>query len=648
MHIVFLSIEIWLGLAITSYFGWVGMHHSLVRQRGWHLVFIGFILLMVKHMFYIFQVAFALQLLDEIGMTFIAILGEILIFLGFLKWMPLIVESMQQTQLSPPRKMTLPTSVPNEASRINYNEITLPDCNKQLEQYRLKLQQQAEISDILLENSPFAIIEWDAKGQIKHWSPQAQEVFGWTAPEMVGKHYSKWQFIYEDDEPQVIALFQELLGHRKTQTRQRILIRNYTKDKVIIYCEWHIHVRFNHDQFLSALTFAYNVNTREELRQTLQKNEARWRIIFNNAPIGICIFSLEGYVIKSNLEQEKMLGCHSRELQNRNLLEWTYPEDIENTSRSFKQASSGEDPFCQLENRYVRKDEQIIWANTHFSLVRKASGKRYCMVGMIQNITQRKQAEMALQTAHKNLEFHIENSPLAVIEWDGEFHLQRWSSPAQKMFGWSAEELMGNHLFGWHFVHEVDSTQVAQFIKLLMEGKRQRESLLTRNYHKNGQVLYCQWLISVRFEGNKPGSFLSFVQDVTAREQMRMALQETEEKFHQLAEHIDEVFYVIDLDTPSVNYISPYFENIWEQSREQLLKNPNTWMDSIHPADKKRVQVASENMKQRGTFEEEYRIILPNGTERWVRDRAFPIYNQSGQIHRVAGIAKDITCYKNR
>ncbi|HUS11154.1 MAG TPA: PAS domain S-box protein, partial [Pyrinomonadaceae bacterium] len=78
-------------------------------------------------------------------------------------------------------------------------------------------------------------------------------------------------------------------------------------------------------------------------------------------------------------------------------------------------------------------------------------------IAVIHDITERKRAEEAAQEAHQRLLFHVENSPLAVIEWDSDFRVSRWSASAQRLFGWKAEEVIGKHVSDWHFVFDEDA-----------------------------------------------------------------------------------------------------------------------------------------------------------------------------------------------
>ena len=119
-------------------------------------------------------------------------------------------------------------------------------------------------------------------------------------------------------------------------------------------------------------------------------------------------------------------------------------------------------------------------------------------------------------------------------------------------------------------------------------------------------------------------------------------LKETERRFRQLAENIDQTFWLYDPSTDRIIYISPSYEKISGRSAESVYGGPGAFLDAIHPQDQQRVLDVLPR-RTLGTYDEEYRIVRPDGSVRWVRDRAFPVRDQSGEVYRVAGIADDVT-----
>jgi PAS domain S-box-containing protein len=140
---------------------------------------------------------------------------------------------------------------------------------------------------------------------------------------------------------------------------------------------------------------------------------------------------------------------------------------------------------------------------------------------------------------------------------------------------------------------------------------------------------------------------ISFALEVQQREarqlQAEAALRSSEERFRQLAETIQEVFWITEPASGRMIYISPAYLTVWGRTCESLYAAPGSWLDAVHPEDRERVQVAAKTKQAAGLYDEEYRIIRPDKTVRWVRDQAFPLYNAAGEVDRMIGVARDIT-----
>jgi two-component system sensor histidine kinase UhpB len=124
--------------------------------------------------------------------------------------------------------------------------------------------------------------------------------------------------------------------------------------------------------------------------------------------------------------------------------------------------------------------------------------------------------------------------------------------------------------------------------------------------------------------------------------QRTAALGESEQRFRQIAENIHEIFWLIDMVKQTMLYVSPAYEAVWGRSRESLYREPRSFINAIHPEDRARVvDIIGRDREQ--DIEVEYRVVRPDGSIRWIRDRGFPIKDESGHFYRVAGIAEDIT-----
>lgn len=124
-------------------------------------------------------------------------------------------------------------------------------------------------------------------------------------------------------------------------------------------------------------------------------------------------------------------------------------------------------------------------------------------------------------------------------------------------------------------------------------------------------------------------------------------LRESEERFRQMAENIQDVFWVFSFADRDLLYVSPAYEILWGRSSASLLQDAGRWLDKVHDDDRERVRTSFDRMFEGPIYAEEYRVVQEDGSMRWVRDRAFPVKNPNGEVYRIARITNDITASKN-
>ena len=127
------------------------------------------------------------------------------------------------------------------------------------------------------------------------------------------------------------------------------------------------------------------------------------------------------------------------------------------------------------------------------------------------------------------------------------------------------------------------------------------------------------------------------------RQELERIRHEQDERLRQMAEHIEDVFWMTSTDGHQVLYVSSAYEKVWGRPCDELYTRPWQRMEAIHETDRERVLRSFIEDAPSGRYAEEFRILRPDGTVRWVKDRAFPVRNRAGEVYRLAGIATDIT-----
>jgi len=192
-------------------------------------------------------------------------------------------------------------------------------------------------------------------------------------------------------------------------------------------------------------------------------------------------------------------------------------------------------------------------------------------VAIIRDVTERNAVE-ASALEERRLAFHVENTPLAVIEWDHEFRVLRWSPAAQKLFGWKANEVLGKRFSDWEFVVPDDIEVVNQVGHRQNEGKELHGISRNRNYTKLGTILHCEWYNSALYnEAGKLISVLSLVLDVTVATRIEEALRKSEAQYRLLFESNPQAMWVYDLTTLRFMAVNDAAVNHYGYSRAEFL-----------------------------------------------------------------------------
>jgi PAS domain S-box-containing protein len=138
-----------------------------------------------------------------------------------------------------------------------------------------------------------------------------------------------------------------------------------------------------------------------------------------------------------------------------------------------------------------------------------------------------------------------------------------------------------------------------------------------------------------------------FLRDITEHENAAAALRENQERFLQMASNIGEIFWMLDPASRKILYISPAYETITGRTCRDLYDAPTSYEELFHPEDRIRVLTRIDEATRTGLFDEEFRIMRPDGAVRWVWLRGFPVRDQQGRLTRLVGTAQDITVRKS-
>ncbi|TAF52524.1 MAG: PAS domain S-box protein [Oscillatoriales cyanobacterium] len=440
-----------------------------------------------------------------------------------------------------------------------------------------------------------------------------------------------------------LAVGREIIGQLFDAGRIHIECDNRKLDGTPIWVEGdYICIYDSHGKIVGHFGVQRDISDRKKAEAALRDSEERFRATVEQAAVGITHCDKKGRFLRVNQKFCNILGYTAEELLCRTWMDVSYCEDIAPGLAKNSRLFAREIDCFNIEKRLVRRDGSLVWVNITVSLVEEPLSGAVYNIAVIEDISDRKKAEAALKESEERFRQLAEN--IESVFWMVDVQPQEmiYVSPGyEKIWGRSCADLYDSGHFFAESIHPEDRSRVIDTFTKQVLAEDEIEYRIVR---PDGEI---RWIrdraFPIRNQAGKVYRVVGIAEDISDRKQAEKAIRESEERFRQLAENIQDSFWLVSADFTDLLYLSPTYEQIWGRSREKLYATPIKWMEFVHPEDIHLLQEALPRVLQGESTSTEYRIFLPDGTIRWVCDRAFPIYDEAGKIYRLAGICEDIS-----
>lgn len=255
-------------------------------------------------------------------------------------------------------------------------------------------------------------------------------------------------------------------------------------------------------------------------------------------------------------------------------------------------------------------------------------------------------SQVALKESEQRLKYHLENSPLAVIEWDNNFNIIQWSDEAEKIFGLKKEEVLGVRIDNLNIIYEEDISGVEKTMNRLTNGKELKVVSQNRNYTKNREVIDCIWYNSVLLDVNgQMTSVMSLVEDITTLRKTQKELSESSDRYKELVSKARSI--IVKLDTKgNFTFINEFGQDFFGYKEEELLGK--SAMDTIVPQTESTGRNLDEMIENIYKDPDEYSIninenIKKNGERVWIEWHNKASFDNKGIRTGHIAIGVDIT-----
>ncbi|MFH2219686.1 MAG: PAS domain-containing protein [Pseudomonadota bacterium] len=375
-----------------------------------------------------------------------------------------------------------------------------------------------------------------------------------------------------------------------------------------------------------------------QFEAALRESEKNLRLLTKNLP-GIVYKGYKDWSVELLDGKVNVLTGYDAAEFNSGRMKWNdiiVDRDIDDVKKSFIKALKSDRSFVR-EYRIRTSAGTLCWIQDRGQIVCDENGEVEHVIGIFFDITDQKNSERLVRRGRSEWESTFN----AIFDWvsliDLEGRILNSNRAAETILGVPAERILGRSCFQVTYNTDtpVPGCPLARMLKT-----RQRESL---EFHVTDRDVW--WMITVDpvfDENGKLASGIHIVRDITRHKQTDLALKESEIRFQELAENIDACFWLSNRDRSKMLYVSPAYEKLWGRTCRSLYDDPASWFDAVYPEDRHGVLTAGETESEE-KYSREYRIIKPDGNIRWIRERSFPIRDETGDAYRVAGIATDIT-----
>jgi PAS domain S-box-containing protein len=492
------------------------------------------------------------------------------------------------------------------------------------------------------ENGIFITDPTQPTNPVIYVNPALERLTGYGKEEILGRSY---RFLFSPDTDATAS--EEIRMALREERECRVAMKNYRKDGTPFWSEMTMSpVRDPRGRLTHCVGVVTDITELNQATDMLRESERRYAQILDSIADMILCKGPQSQILYANKAFRDYYGMTMDQLRgiidapfNQQDYTHRYLQDDDQVFRSGKPLNIPEEPVTQ-------HDGQVFLFNTVKSPIFNAAGEVVQLVAVCRDITKRKRAEEALRESEGRLVQFIEALPVAVFVLDAGGRPCYANQTAQRLLGQGIiPEAQPDQLATIYHAYVAGTDQEYPTARLPVVRALAGETLMVDDMEirQDGKTIALEVSAAPIFDAQGKIVFaIAAFTDITERKGAEEALRASEERFRQMAENIKEVFWMSSPDKNHMIYISPGYEEIWGRTCTSLYERPLSWLDAIHPEDRERVIGALES-QIKGEYDEEYRLVRPDGSVRWIRDRAFPIRNDSGEVYRIVGIAEEIT-----
>lgn len=539
----------------------------------------------------------------------------------------------------------------DEEQNISFMEATVEDVTER-KQIEKALRESEERLRTIIEGTQAALVTVDAKGRFTYANDAMVKALGLTKPEeIIGKNYL--DYIHQDDRQRVRDEFVRQVKNRQQDSIQ--VFRLIDTEGQVKWLSFLSTLMIRDGQFVGQTGVAQDVTERKLAEEALRRSEEKYRLITENS--GDVIFTMNRGFRMTYISPavQKLRGITPSEALE---IPWkkTLPPDSlallqEDYERVRPEIEKGNNPTAHIEIQQYRKDGSLVWVEMNLSPMRGEEGKLTGYVGVIRDISERKEAESFIRESERRLSDIIDFLPIPTMVIDSQGRVSAWNRTMEALTGVNRKDILGKG--DYEYAIPFYGKRQPILIDLVFASEEELSDRHSK-VHKEGGILSAEANIphlnmmlvgyaSALYDpdGSITGAIESIL-DITKTRQMEAELKEAEERYRSILESMDSGYYEVDL-RGNILFSNPALRKYLGYKEEELKGLPyKAYMDD------------AEAKRFYKIFKQVYKSGKPSGDFYWRLSRkdkksaysvasAYPIRDNRGNVIGFRGTVRDIT-----
>jgi len=462
------------------------------------------------------------------------------------------------------------------------------------------------------------------------------ELSGYSVDELLSLTPEQLQaMVHPEDQPLVWARFRDRLAGKAALPRYEC--RAIRKDGTVCWME----VYANRIEYggKPAIQAAYiDITDYKRAEETLKQSEERYRTVLDEMEEGYYEVDMAGTFTFVNDAMTRILGYSRDELIGMNYKTYTPEEDVKPIFEAYNRVYRTGEPLKWFPMAEIRKDGTRLLAEDSVLPLRNDKGEVIGFRGVSRDVTHRKRAEEALKQSEERYRQLTENAGEAIfVIQDG---VIKFINPkGAELSGYSIEELVSSPFV--KFLHPNDSDMVADRYLKRLKGEPVPQIYDFRIIRKDGHIRWGE-LNAVPISWEDRPAVLCFMSDITERKEAEEALRQSEERYRDILEKMEDSYFEIDL-AGNLTFVNSSACRHLGYSREELIGMSYkgfTAEDYIKSVFQIFNEVYRTAMPNKGFH---WKIIRKDGSPGFIDTLVAPLRNDQGEIIRFSGVGRDIT-----